>query len=261
VQFKGGVDDFVLSFVHFEMANPDRDPQAKYASVVPCIDFDNTMVSGVRHHPTNGVISDVSSHGAVRPVLLPSFQRCQVFGYGTVQMESAEGIHFENIDGEGGATLRLETDGMKGAYVNNITGKNITCRDGHAAFIAEPHNQDNGVFSVQGVTSLGCRVAVELNGGYVRDGKAPGWFGNGSSVRDVVGVFGRHAQSDKDHGDEPSCAPCGTENSKLNYVVEVDNVSAVGFPAPSNRSQCLFWKRPHCPFTNQSKTALLANMD
>ena len=119
------------------------------------------------------------------------------WGYGLAQLQSADHLHFENLDGEGGVTLRLET-GIGGGYVGNITADNITCRDGFAAIMTEPHCQRNGRFVVKGVRSLGCNVAVLTNGGYVdterHPGEPPGFFDNTSKISNVVGTYGTRSQ-------------------------------------------------------------------
>ena len=43
-------------------------------------------------------------------------------GYGTTQIQALRDTHFENLDGSGGVTLRLETGvGFPGAYVGNVS--------------------------------------------------------------------------------------------------------------------------------------------
>jgi photosystem II stability/assembly factor-like uncharacterized protein len=196
------------------------------------------------------------SHGRVTNVTTTGGQ----WGYGLAQLQSADHIHFENLDGEGGVTLRLET-GIGGGYVGEITAKNITCRNGFAAVMSEPHCQSNGRFVVEKVRSFGCSVAVLSNGGYVdtkrHPGLPPGRFDNTSQVSDVVGVYGLHAQPEEGVVDWPACAVWGDENSLLNYEVAVTNVKAVHFPPPSNRTALVHWKRwwrTHC-FYNSSEAS------
>ena len=63
-----------------------------------------------------------------------SYSMFVLASYGTTQIQSLEDTRFENLDGTGGVTLRLETGvGLPGAYVNGIVAHNIVCRDGHAA--------------------------------------------------------------------------------------------------------------------------------
>ena len=114
-------------------------------------------------------------------------------GYGLIQLQSARHVHFSNLDGMGGYTLRLETGGNSGGdpsvMVTNITADNITCRNGRGAFAAWPHSQKNGDFHVRGLYSYGCAEAFSLAPGYAetwRPGhswaKTPGWFSNSSTI-------------------------------------------------------------------------------
>eukprot|EP01043_Picozoa_sp_COSAG02_P028670 COSAG02_NODE_1749_length_11069_cov_88.967274_4_plen_63_part_00 len=60
-------------------------------------------------------------------------------------------------------TLRLETGASnKGARVDGITAKNIICRNGHAAVMASPHCQSNGVFNIENVTSYALQCCPPL---------------------------------------------------------------------------------------------------
>eukprot|EP01043_Picozoa_sp_COSAG02_P067747 COSAG02_NODE_10998_length_1814_cov_1.549854_1_plen_355_part_00 len=120
-------------------------------------------------------------------------------GYGLIQLQSAQHVHFSNLDGVGGYTLRLETGGNSGGdpsvMVNNITADNITCRNGRGAFAAWPHSQKNGDFHVRGLYSYGCAETFSLAPGYSdtkRPGhswaKTPGWFSNSSTIDGKYGV-------------------------------------------------------------------------
>lgn len=114
----------------------------------------------------------------------------------------------------------------------------------------------NGRFGITRVTSYGCLVAAELNGGYAKNGNPPGYFANGSFVAGILGIYGTNAQADGDTPKWPACTPCGSENTGPNYEIKVTEVVAEGFPAPSNRTECVEWARwkPwHC-FYNTSRT-------
>jgi hypothetical protein len=200
--------------------------------------FGNAMSGNTPLNPNGGRIINVTSVGSI-------------WGYGLVQLQSGENLHFENLDGTGGVALRLETGyGAPGAYVGNITARNITCRDGHAAFMSEPHTQVNGAFAVQDLWSYGCFMTAETNGGYTQDGKPPGYFA-ASTIHGATAYYGTSAQKFKDETG-PACASCMNENSKLNYNVTVTGLVSVGFPAPSNRSTCVYTTRfplpVHCPY-------------
>ena len=254
--FLGGLTNFSLANVNIKLADPAVDPGTLIAGSKSALEF-NTLRHGGGGggvagslNPRFGTISNVTSTGGT-------------FGYGTVQVQSLADSTFENIDGTGGVTLRLETGvGYPGAYVGGITARNITCRDGHAALVLEPHNQANGRVSAANIASFSCSVGVELNGGYVNKQRAPGlpagYFANDSAVLGVLAVYGKRAQADANVSGWPACTPCGTENAPLNYEVAVSGMRAVGFPPPQQRFlTCQYWKRwepNHC-FYNASATA------
>ena len=203
--FRGAITGFGLHNLNVLL------PGATNTGIANALEFNNIAGSRKYLSPSHGTVTNITTTGGQ-------------WGYGTAQIQSGNYIHFENLDGEGGVTLRLET-GIGGGYVGGITATNITCRNGHAAVMTEPHCQVNGQFLVDGVLSLGCSVAVETNGGY-RDntrhpGLPPGTFSNTSRVTNVVGVFGEHAQAAEGVNEWPACSVWGNENSVLNYRVQV----------------------------------------
>ena len=242
-----GVDKFLLS-------NIDIQIEANISNQHAAIEFDHNNVNGIIYHAKNGQVLNINSSD-------------YTYGYGTVQIQSGENIMFENLDGTGGVTLRLETGaGDQNGYVNNITGNNIICRNGHAALFAQPHTQQNGVFKVYNMVSYGCYIGAELNGGYSQDNKPPGHFSNDSIVSSVVAYWGPDAQIFAQHTQNisifgPSCGPCGTETSKLNYIITVSGLESHGFPTPSNRSKCAYWTKyplpTVCPWDNSSISLLV----
>lgn len=230
--FRGGVTGFGLHNLDVRLPGPTN------TGIANALEF-NIAASRRDLSPSHGTVTNITTTGGQ-------------WGYGTVQVQSGNYLHFENLEGEGGVTLRLET-GIGGGYVGGITASNITCRNGHAAVMAEPHCQVNGRFSVDGVLSLGCAVAVETNGGYIDTRRHPGapagTFSNDSQVTNVVGVFGEHAQSAEGVNDWPACTVWGNENAALNYRVSVERIRAEGFPPPSNRTTLVHWERwwaSHC---------------
>lgn len=93
--FEGGVSHFALHNVLLKMANPFVDPTITINGSKSGIEFNNA--AGRRDlSPSYGSIVNVTSTGGM-------------WGYGTTQVQSAENMQFENIDGTGGVTLRLET--------------------------------------------------------------------------------------------------------------------------------------------------------
>ena len=227
-----GVDRFVISNVNIQIAS-------NLFQERPAISLSHRNINDTIYHGMNGRVTNITSSD-------------YIYGYGTIQIQSGENIFFENLDG---VTLRLETGaGDQDGYVNNITGRNVICRNGHAALMAEPHTQKNGYFNVYNLTSYSCYIGAQLNGGYSQNGKPPGYFKNGT-VNGVISYWGNNAQIDKnDTG--PSCGPCGSLNSVLNYPVVVSGLQSIDFPAPSNRNSCPHWSKtpvpPICPFDNSS---------
>ncbi len=187
----------VVSFGHvrnFKVANVTiHDCLTKFAS----FQFGpsgGTVAQPVR--PRSGTIENASVTGAD-------------YGYGLVQVQSAESVLFQNLDGQGGVTLRLETgekkmnDSQIGG-VDRIVGKNISCTEGNAAVMISPHSMQNGVVEIDGVKSTGCGFGVRIDGGfiskkYTAGGLKKGAFARGSTVKNVDATFGMKAQLKPKH--------------------------------------------------------------
>lgn len=243
IQTVGDVTNFTLANIRLKMADPQTDSRTDIPGSKSGLEFNNvgTLV------PSGGRVLNVTSTGGI-------------WGYGTVQVQALKNSHFENLDGTGGVTLRLETGvGSAGAFVGGITARNIVGRNCSAAFMSEPHCQKNGRFVVENVTTFSCLVGALLNGGYLdpkrHPGQSAGWFSNDSAVHGVRSVFGTHSQPDATDYPWPSCSPCGSENTALNYEVAVTGIQAVGFPPPANRTACVLWPRwtpAHCYYNGSS---------
>jgi hypothetical protein len=222
----------------------------------PAFSFDYSKFTDgesiVRLNPQGGVVSNISSTGAFA-------------GYGLVQLRSGKDIRFKNLWGEGGVTLRLETGDDGRGYAGNISGSNITCVNGSSAFMAQPHCQANGEFHVTDLVSIACNNAMHLSGGFVSLDKCcdnttgtpsdclpAGHYDNSSSISRVRAVYGTAAQvEDSSRTALPSCAACAIENAALNYNVRISDVQTVGFPPPSQRDACTFYRRcDGCYFEN-----------
>nr|APX55175.1 CgiF [Flavobacterium sp.] len=94
------------------------------------------------------------------------------YGYGLIQSQASTNVYYENIWGDGGVTLRLETDNLKMNDLqvggnHNIHGKNIYCQNGNAALMISPHSMQNGHVEMDGVESVNCGFAVRIGKGYV----------------------------------------------------------------------------------------------
>jgi len=109
--------------------------------------------------PVNGIIEKIT-------------QKDALFGYGVVQTYGADNILFRDLDGEGGITLRMETDNLvmkelKQGGIRNIFAENISCTNGLSAVMFGPHFIENGAVQVNGVESNGCGFTVRVDKGFV----------------------------------------------------------------------------------------------
>ena len=135
-----------------------------------------------------------------------TIRNCRIYnaspGYGLTQLHGAQSVHFEDIHARGGVTLRLETGavGLRiGVY--NITAKNVVNENGRCAVMFGPHSAVNGVVKVDGVLSKSSTYAVSMGKGGVKEAQlriephaTDGSFAEGSYVKNIHAVFGRHAQ-------------------------------------------------------------------
>jgi hypothetical protein len=168
-------------------------------------------------------------------------------GYGLIQTQSCENVHFENLDSKGGVTLHMES-GCKAepflAYVGNITARNITCRDGVAAVMTSPHTCVNGAFHLQELTSYGCWLTLRLEAGFSQLGRPAGTFSNDSTIASAVGHYGLHAQVGEvaQNLTMPACEVCGHRSGNQNTIfnllfVKTKHVTAMQ-TGPTTRSRC-----------------------
>lgn len=173
-------------------------------------------------------------------------------GYGLVQCHGAQSVHFENLYSLGGVALRLEVGANnKNVGVYDLTAKNITCKNGKTAFMMGPHSAKNGVIKVDGVTAISCAKAVGIGNGHVKakaPDQTPGWFGQGSYVKNIRAVFGTQAQIKRseflripstkyyknmkmwsDHKFYTGPSIGAVFNSATSYNVKIENVTMEGF--------------------------------
>ena len=102
-----GIDGFLLT--NIEILVKVTDTNARSAV---CFDY-NRINSTLLYHAMNGKVINITASD------YPS-------GYGLTQVQSGENIYFENLDGTGGNTLRMETGaGDQDGYVGNITAYNM----------------------------------------------------------------------------------------------------------------------------------------
>jgi hypothetical protein len=135
-----------------------------------------------------------------------TIRNCRIYnaspGYGLTQLHGARSVHFEDIYAKGGVTLRLETGAVglrTGVY--NITAKNVVNENGRCGVMFGPHSAVNGVVKVDGVLSKSSTYAVSMGKGGVKEAQlriepdaTDGSFAEGSYVKNIHAVFGRHAQ-------------------------------------------------------------------
>ncbi|EWH09209.1 hypothetical protein DS2_13649 [Catenovulum agarivorans DS-2] len=145
----GDIDNFKISNFKIE------DNKTIFASFLVGV----TRRGNNLYWPHNGIIEKVT-------------QRNALFGYGVVQTYGADNILFRDLDGEGGITLRMETDNLvmknlKQGGIRDIYAQNISCTDGLAAVMFGPHFMENGAVEVNGVESNGCGFAVRVDKGFV----------------------------------------------------------------------------------------------
>lgn len=243
IQF-GCVDKFHISNVNVLLAN-----NITSAEKLPCAGTLSALCldSGAADStcgPSHGKISNITSSGGWP-------------GYGLLQMQTGNFIDFENLDGSGGVTLRAET-GAKGAgrFVGNITGRNITCRDGKAAFMSGPHTQKNGAFHLRDLYGYGCETTADIGAGFASAkkgtaGMPPGYFSNESTIDGVYSYYKANTATRKCHVKsavthkweffQPSCQPCkiGMEGQSMTYNATITNVHSFGYPAPASRDVCM----------------------
>ncbi|ANQ51587.1 glycoside hydrolase family 55 protein [Flammeovirga yaeyamensis] len=193
------------------------------------------------------------------------------YGYGLIQSQAAKNVYYENIWGDGGVTLRLET-GLKkmndlqvgGNF--NIVAKNIYCQNGNAALMVSPHSIQNGHVEAENVEAVNCGFAVRVGKGYVSkkqkvDNLKPGTYAGTSKITNVKSTYGTTAQVKSKHfrympcedrklidgknpdGESykaPSCATVvntaeGKGGAAKGYWnIEITNVKSIGYPHQKN---------------------------
>eukprot|EP00037_Helgoeca_nana_P017418 m.165179 g.165179 ORF g.165179 m.165179 type:complete len:409 (-) comp23984_c0_seq2:710-1936(-) len=250
IRLSGNVRNFVVGNVRTKMAYGTLNTTSKSTDLnTNALAMGNMVDNGMSYHPTDGHVFNITNTGSWG-------------GYGLVQVQSAENILFEHLDSTGGVTLRMETGvQLPGSYVGNITGRDLTCRNGSSAFEACPHGQKNGDFFVSYIKSYSCFTAVNLVAGYIQSKNGqnvttPGYFGNNSQVHGVVATFGTHAQCDAlctaNTLFGSSCAACiygenGAHPDSLGYKVDLQGFKAVGFPWSHDYTECAAFDRHKNP--------------
>lgn len=147
--------------------------------------------------PRNGIIKNSTTTNAD-------------YGYGLIQSQAAKNVFFEDLGGQGGVTLRLETGAkeMNNVQVggnHDILANNIECHDGNAAVMISPHAMQNGIVTIDGVTAVNCGFGVRVGGAFMAKkykqdiGLKLGTYDPRSSVKNVTATFGKTAQVKPKH--------------------------------------------------------------
>ncbi|NMH86810.1 T9SS type A sorting domain-containing protein [Flavivirga algicola] len=167
--------------------------------------------------PTKGLIENITGTG-YNP------------GWGVIQIQVGNNIYFRNIEGSGGATIRMESglgEGLSTLNTENRTitkldaiwGRFIRVKNGRCAVFASPHTHIQGFFDMRNITATNSEFAVFLAKGFRTIGSPNrpdesnfpiGTFqSNRSTVRNITTTFGNTAQTRKQ---ELRYMPCAIRN-------------------------------------------------
>jgi hypothetical protein len=219
-----GVKNFsIKNFHEIGRANDNTGTVDPNASILrPVISFlpvDTTKLNNEYEHPHNGLIENVTVEN-------------QAFGWGLTQLTGAEDVHFQDISGEGGSTLRLENFENNATTIDDVTADNVTCINGNNPVMLNPHNADNGDVHVTDVTANGCWRGVRL----ADDPSYPnGNFDATSTIDRVTVIPGSQAQKNDPNGPLNSwlVGPsdyCVDSDANLNYSNQITNLNCRGLP-------------------------------
>ena len=179
------------------------------------------LISEVFGTPNRGIIENIDNQDGA-------------YGYGLVQQQAGVDILYKNLSGTGGVTLRLESglnlnqmfrpvgsvpvyvrDGIglpleknQQPKIDKIVARNITNKNGHAAFTLSPHTITQGTVDLQNVSTTGSAFAGKVGDGFINNFNreeaagldvaafniTPGSYSSNSVLRDVTAVFGQFAQ-------------------------------------------------------------------
>ncbi len=92
-------------------------------------------------------------------------------GFGIMQMVAGRDILFTNLNGTGGVSLRIESDGRivssdSSMTINNIAARNVRVSNGQAAVLLSPHRVNQGLVEVGGVRADASAFGVVLAPGF-----------------------------------------------------------------------------------------------
>ena len=192
--------------------------------------------------PKDGIVENITSINAH-------------YGYGVVQCQASESVLFRNLDGVGGATLRLETGAVHNAYlkdksvgIRDAYAENIVCKNGQAAVTLSPHTIKNGKVFIDNVTAISCETGLIIASGFLsakkgqRDKKGDainghvyGSFDTASIISNVLVKYGVNAQL---RGSRRSFVPC----NQRTLVHKEMNMDEESFKGPTIAGMVYFAK-------------------
>ncbi|WP_193315968.1 T9SS type A sorting domain-containing protein [Flavicella marina] len=192
--FLAAVDNFLISDFNI------IDNNTKFSAITLGVHVGSNMII---YEPTNGIVE----HSKITTAH---------YGYGLVQCQTGKNILYRNLEGEGGATLRLESGSPIMAESNlvdrtinmhRIYGTKISCLNGQSALTLSPHTINNGKVIIDDVTAISCEAGAIINKGYLSkkkgqvdadgnplSGYKSGYFSSNSKVTNMTVVYGEDAQ-------------------------------------------------------------------
>jgi hypothetical protein len=195
-------------------------------SRAPCVMYRGTPaapVDRVKNVPTDFLLKNAHSFDSP-------------FGFGLTQVTAGQNLEFQNISGDGGVALRMETDGAYTWGLSDVTANDVRCTNGHAPVHTVPWSSQNGVVKITNVRSVGCEEGLSLLGDN-RQPQGVGTFNPDPVVDGVTVVPGPNAQlRTPDTSDDPGSwytGPsrwCVLRSSNMNYSPLVSNIDCGGLP-------------------------------
>ncbi len=204
-------------------------------------------------------------------------RNCSVYnahgGFGLIQLQAGRRVHFEDLFGHKGITLRCETGsaGINGG-IFDITAKNIRGERCNAVVMLNPHGTVNGRVDFDGIYAENCSFAVLVKPGYLDDRydyvTEAGCYEDHSTISNVYAIYGTTAQIDKKNAwllddedqalvtlsslyqtDESFVGPSiaavfdstsesESDESKKGYIVDFSNVESEGFKEHASGVLC-----------------------
>ncbi|WP_111708589.1 glycoside hydrolase family protein [Lutibacter citreus] len=218
----GGVENFKISDIHV------KDNFTSFSSIT----INLQLLSKTKFlFANNGIIEHLKTENGH-------------YGYGTVQNQAGINILYRNLQGEGGATLRLETGAIGKPHaidnsikLHNIYAYNIFCKNGQAAVTLSPHTVDNGLVTIDNVRAESCEAGAIIASGFLSAKKgeknkqgAPmpgyqfGYFDSNSIISNLTVVYGTNAQL---RSQRRGFVPC-SQRKLLAQKRNIDNESFKG---------------------------------